>query len=205
MADIGTDHAQLPVALVYEQAVPRAIAIDNRPGPLMGARTTIANAGVQATVEIRLGNGLQPLQAHEVDTVVVAGMGGMKMTSLVDNWAHTPLLPRLILQPNTGWSDVRRWVAQRQFGLLHETLVAAAGHYYVTLVVDPRADVRHDWESDPDALLLGPLLRTVRPEIWYAWIDAERRRLAQAQTLAAGNSTSLLESRLATLERYGRR
>lgn len=204
MADIGTDHALLPTCLVHEGTVPSAIAIDSRSGPLQHARVTIDGFGVR-DVEVRLGDGLQPLRPDEVATVVLAGLGGAKIMALVDAWPASAALPRLILQPNTDWAGVRRWVAQRGYALVEETMITAAGHFYITLVLCPRTRTAHSWADDPEAWTMGPLLRHSQPVVWSAWIETERERLLRAldRARAAGAlELGKLERSLARLDRY---
>jgi len=206
MADIGTDHALLPTCLVHEGTVPSAVAIDSRPGPLEHARATIKDFGV-GNVDVRLGNGLLALRPGEAATVVLAGLGGAKIMALVDAWPASSALPRLIVQPNTDWARVRRWVAQRGFGLEAETMLYGGGHFYITLVLSPNVQTVHPWADDHDAWVMGPLLRHQRPAVWWAWIDAERKRLQRALGRARGAGASELgelEQSLARLSRYVR-
>jgi len=199
MADVGTDHAQLPASLVASGHVPSAIGIDNKPGPLEHARRTLLDVRVGA-VELRLGDGLTPLRPNEVATVAIAGMGGARIVSLLQAWDALPTLERLVLQPNTDWATVRGFVARRRFALVTETMVTERGHAYLTLVVDPRADVESPWADDEDALALGPELRVSKPPAWRAWIAFERRRLhnaLQAARSAGASDLSALEAQLA--------
>ena len=77
VADIGTDHAYLPIELVKNGRVKFAIASDIGQGPLLNAKKDIEEAGLQDSIETRLGNGLETItKKDEIDTVIVAGMGG---------------------------------------------------------------------------------------------------------------------------------
>lgn len=172
MADIGTDHAQLPSALVRGGIVPSAIGIDIHGAPLQAAAKTVAPA-----VTLRQGDGLQPLRDGEVHTVVIAGMGGERIRRIVD--AGVPAgVKRLVLQPNTDWPGVRAWIAQRRFGLLDERIVAERDQSYLMLVVEPAPGSAVTWD-DAD-LELGPRLRRHPTEAWRAWVHATRRQLEQA-------------------------
>ena len=196
LADVGTDHAQLPAALVASGRVPSAIAIDNKQGPLEHARRTLADRGI-GTVELRHGDGLSPLAPGEVATVVLAGLGGARIIRLLQAGSTLPSLRRLVLQPNTDWTAVRRFIAQRRFALLEETMVTDRDHVYLTLVVDPSVAVDNPWAADEDALALGPLLTITRPPAWRQWVAAERTRLERV--LATARSAGATD--LTTLER----
>ncbi len=178
MADIGTDHAQLPSALVRAGTVPSAIGIDVHAGPLRAAADTVASG-----VELRLGDGLRPLRDGEVHTVVIAGMGGERIRSIVD--AGVPAgVARLVLQPNTDWPGVRAWIASRRFDLVDEHVVAERDRFYLMLVVDPAA-VASTIAWDAADLELGPVLRRRPTLAWRAWVDATRARLQTAWSTSA--------------------
>ena len=85
LADIGTDHAYLPIALVKEGKIDFAIASDVAAGPLNNAKQDIEEAGLEEKIETRLGSGLATLRTEDqIDTVVIAGMGGKLMTNLLE-------------------------------------------------------------------------------------------------------------------------
>ena len=179
MADVGTDHALLPVALVRRGIVPKAIGIDVAPAPLARARPVAAGV---AGVELRLGDGLTPLKPGEVATVVVAGMGGARIVELLDAFEPLASLTRLVLSPNTQWPRVRRFIAARELRLREEVLVEDRGHAYLVLSVDPSVREASPW--DEDDLLLGPRLLRERPDAWQRWVRAEHARLDAARRRA---------------------
>lgn len=83
MADIGTDHAYLPLFLLEAGKVQRAIASDIHRGPLERARTHLEGEGKGKEIELRLGGGLSPIKKGEVDGAVMAGMGGLMMRDIL--------------------------------------------------------------------------------------------------------------------------
>jgi tRNA (adenine22-N1)-methyltransferase len=202
MADVGTDHAQLPAFLVGTGRVPRAIAIDVIPGPLAWARRTLAQMP-EVEVELRMGNGLEPLAPGEVATVVLAGMGGMTMRGILDAGdAVVQRLGRLVLQPNTQWPDVRAWIDHKGFELVDEQIVEDAAKFYVILVVEPvRSRARPSWTQVD--LELGPILRHRGGAVFHAWVEDRKRRLTRALQRARSNdalaSVRELEAQLGRL------
>ena len=62
VADVGTDHAYLPVWLIEQGRIERAIAGDIAAGPCQAARSTVAQHGLQKSVEVRQGSGLSVLK-----------------------------------------------------------------------------------------------------------------------------------------------
>lgn len=83
IADVGTDHGYIPIALVEQKLVKKAIAMDIKPGPLERAREHIRQYGLQEKIETRLSDGVKQLSVGEADTVIIAGMGGELVLSLI--------------------------------------------------------------------------------------------------------------------------
>ncbi|MBQ3133297.1 MAG: SAM-dependent methyltransferase [Clostridia bacterium] len=134
IADIGTDHAYLPVELVRSGRCPSAIACDLREGPLATARRTVAEAGLSHAVDCRLGDGLRPLCSGEVDDIVIAGMGGETVAGILDacEWAKDPAL-RYIFQPMSRSEELRRYLLTNGYRIERETTVEQGGHWYVCM------------------------------------------------------------------------
>lgn len=134
LADIGTDHAYLPVELVKAGVCPRALACDLRRGPLENARIHIEKAGLADTIECRLGSGLSPVSAGEADDIVLAGMGGETIVSIL---AACPFLRdsslRLIVQPMTHPEELRRFLWENGFEIDAEAAVIEDEKSYLVL------------------------------------------------------------------------
>ncbi len=134
MADIGTDHAYLPVWLVGKGICPSAIASDLRKGPLESARRTVEAAGLTAQISLRLGDGLATVQPGEVEDIVIAGMGGETIAAIL---AAAPFVRnarmQLVLQPMTHAEDLRRYLLDNGFSLLQERLVTDGRHLYTVI------------------------------------------------------------------------
>jgi tRNA (adenine22-N1)-methyltransferase len=210
VADVGTDHAQLLAWLRGHGRATLGIGIDVASGPLEQARRTLAQAGVDG-VELRRGDGLAALRPGEVDVVVLAGMGGAKMVRLLDaSPAVVEGLRALVLQPNTEWAAVRRWVASRRLQLTGEAMVEDRGKHYVVMVVQPRTGGAPGWSEDE--LELGPRLLVERPPAFVEWLRHELLRSERAIAAAIGGrgpadprSDARPHSRLAALhERVAR-
>lgn len=131
MADIGTDHAYLPVYLVAEGICPSAVASDLREGPLAAAARTVSAAGLGDRIALRLGDGLASVAPDEADDVAVAGMGGETIVAILQAAAcwHTPH-HRFVLQPMTRAEDLRAWLLHHGFTIEQERLVIDGRHLY---------------------------------------------------------------------------
>ncbi|MCD7885896.1 MAG: class I SAM-dependent methyltransferase [Lachnospiraceae bacterium] len=88
LADIGTDHAYIPIDLVERGVIPRAIAADVNPGPLKRAAEHIRTHGLADRISTRLCDGLSAFEAGEVQSVVIAGMGGALTAQILQDGGH---------------------------------------------------------------------------------------------------------------------
>ncbi len=124
VADIGTDHAFLPCYLVKQKIVSYAVGIDVNEGPFQIARQTVNDQNLSSLIDIRLGNGLLPLKAGEVDVVVIAGMGGSTMREIL---AQSPEIVRglrkIIVQPMIGAEAIRFWLHEQGWVIIQEELI----------------------------------------------------------------------------------
>ncbi|MDE7059206.1 MAG: class I SAM-dependent methyltransferase, partial [Lachnospiraceae bacterium] len=84
LADIGTDHGYIPIYLIQQKKIQSALAMDINSGPLSRAKEHIEASGLTTYIETRLSDGLCKLEADEADTVLIAGMGGMLMVSILN-------------------------------------------------------------------------------------------------------------------------
>ncbi|KRM97813.1 SAM-dependent methyltransferase [Lactobacillus taiwanensis DSM 21401] len=157
LADIGTDHAYLPIALVKEGKIDFAIASDVAAGPLNNAKQDIEQAGLEEKIETRLGSGLETLKAEDrIDTVVIAGMGGKLMTNLLETaYQEGKKYPTLILEANIGEPLVRKWLMDHQYEIVAEQIIEVAGHIYEII----KAEIKRDkLDLSEQELAFGPFL-----------------------------------------------
>lgn len=136
LADVGTDHAYLPAALLLEEKISWAVAADLRRGPLDRARATVRTYGLTGRVAFRLCDGLTGIKPDEVDAVAVAGMGGETIAAILKAtpWVRERDVP-LILQPMTSMSDLRAWLQENGFRIETERLAREGGALYTALLV----------------------------------------------------------------------
>lgn len=180
VADVGTDHALLPISLVRRGVVPSAVAIDRLKAPLARAEAEVARWGLGAQVSLRLGDGLDPLRVDDAATVVVAGVGASMIGRILARADLGALgVQRLVLQPHTEVEVLRRWTVQR-WALTGESLVEQGGRFYVTLVLSVTPATARFEEAD---LCLGPVLRRRGGAVFARYV---RARLRQVERRARG-------------------
>lgn len=131
VADIGTDHAYLPVWLIEQGCIQKAIAGDIAQGPCQAARSTIAQHGLQQQVEVRMGSGLSVVQPGEASCITIAGMGASTMIAILEaDMSVAEAAEALILQPMAGAASLRKWLCTHGWELVDEELVDDAPHFY---------------------------------------------------------------------------
>lgn len=135
IADIGTDHAYLPIYLVKTGKCPGAIACDINIKPLEAASTNVKGNGLEAKIELRLGDGLQIIMPGEVQTVVIAGMGGNTIVNILKLSPGVLLeADQLVLQPMGDEEGLRRWLITNGWCIADETLTLEDGKLYTIIL-----------------------------------------------------------------------
>ncbi|MBR5315862.1 MAG: SAM-dependent methyltransferase, partial [Firmicutes bacterium] len=110
LADVGTDHGYVPISLVQRKRIPRAIAMDINKGPLQRACEHIAEFQLEECIETRLSDGVKKLEVGEVDSILIAGMGGeLVIHILTDGMEVCRSAKELILQPQSELEKVRQF------------------------------------------------------------------------------------------------
>ena len=174
LADIGTDHGYIPVALLLAGRITRAIATDIGAPPLDHARRTAGRYGLTAGIDFRLGDGLGPRSGGEGDVIVVAGMGGDSIADILTAapWAREG--PLLLLQPMSKAEVLRSFLPEHGYRVEAERLAADKGKLYPILTVRggemPPATSAESWG--------GFLLRD--DPLWGLYLEDRLLRLRRA-------------------------
>ena len=135
LADVGTDHGYLPVYLLQQGRISRAIASDIVDGPLQHARQTAAEYEVNG-IDFRLCPGLDAIAPHEADTVVIAGMGGETIQAILSAAPWTAKGEHLLLlQPMTKVEYLRKWLVDNGYRFTEERLVFDKSYLYPVFAV----------------------------------------------------------------------
>lgn len=150
LGDVGTDHAYIPIAAVRTDRADFAYATDVHPGPVKKAADNVALYGLSEHISVRLGDGLAPLLDTDVDTVVIAGMGGCLITEILErHFDFASQRRRLILQPMREADVVRTYLADKGFPFT-ETLVQEDRRFYHILTVFPNEKMTGDAPDEWD-------------------------------------------------------
>ncbi len=133
VADIGTDHANLPIFLMNQNKCKKVYAADINKGPLESAKKNINSANLAEKIEVFLSDGLKkvPLDAQEI---VIAGMGGRLISEIIEAAPFTKSENvGLILQPMSDSVTLRKYLYENGYEIVKEFAFEDAGHLYSVL------------------------------------------------------------------------
>ncbi len=176
MADIGTDHAYVPICLVKAGRIPGAIAADVNKGPLLRAAEHIKANRLENQIETRLSDGFSALKPGEVQSAVLAGMGGGLMIRILKEGAGvTEYLEECILQPQSEVEKVRAFLLEEGFLFLEENMVLDDGKYYPMMKVKPPCRRKGEGKSKENPLERAQKQTWTEVELRYGKILLERQ------------------------------
>ncbi|MBQ9773606.1 MAG: SAM-dependent methyltransferase [Clostridia bacterium] len=133
IADVGTDHAYLPIYLVREGIASCALACDVNRGPIDSARANIAAAGLSDRIDTLQTDGLHGVESFSPDHILIFGMGGELILRILSEapWVRDARIG-LVLQPMSRAHLLRAWLLENGFAITGET-ISFADKYYQTL------------------------------------------------------------------------
>ena len=178
LADVGTDHAYLPVSLILSGHIPGAIAADLRQGPLNRARQTVRTWDLTGQITFRLCDGLKGIAPEEADAVAIAGMGGETIAGILEAapWLKSENY-RLILQCQSKRPQLRRYLYDNGFVIRRETLAQDGKFIYPVMEVIYAPGVA----LSPAHTYLSPALLESGSELLPAFLDRVIGGLEQAR------------------------
>lgn len=183
LADIGSDHAYLPVALMLQDKIQYAVAGEVVKGPFESASRQVAKNGLSDKITVRLADGLAAIQPEDqIDTIVIAGMGGTLIRTILDNGKSQQKITgkeRLVLQPNVGERTLREWLQENHYMILHEELIEENHKNYEIIVAEEGSKT-----YTPQELFFGPCLLKEKNLVFYKkWAHELQQREIVLQEL----------------------
>lgn len=132
VADIGTDHAYVPIYLVKNKVANKAIAADISQGSCKKAQLNVNNKHLNHLIDVRCGNGLEVIKADEIiDTIIIAGVGGLMTISVLEsNKKAVNNARQLVLQPQKDIYKVRQYIHSIGYKITNETMLVDNNKYY---------------------------------------------------------------------------
>lgn len=184
LSDVGTDHGYLPGSLLYNHQISFAVASDIAPAPLAKAEKYLKELSLEQNSATVLTPGLRGIEAYSPDDIVIAGMGGELIASILDD---APFIRekdiRLILQPMTKAEVLHKYLASAGFELLSERPVEEENKIYRILHCRYSGKIREitDIEAEFSPALLKEDRKTVRKMLFarkeqLAYIIREKKK-----------------------------
>lgn len=197
LADIGTDHGYIPIALAKRDIIKKGLAMDVRKGPLERAKEHIAEYHLEDRIETRLSDGARMLQPGEADAVVIAGMGGELVIHILEGGRHLwDSVHQWVLSPQSDLFKVRRYLREHGFDITKETMLEEDGKYYTVMNV-----VRGDMEPASEAYdCYGACLIRDRHPILKEYLKKEEQQLEKILGQLAERGTESAENRAKELK-----
>lgn len=131
VADIGTDHGHLPAYLIKNNISKKVIGTDISKGSLEKIIEFVSELGLEKKIDTRLGDGLETIKPYEVDTVVIAGMGGLLIKEILEkDKIQRDSINNFILQPMVASKELREYLVDNNFKIIKEDLVKEENKYY---------------------------------------------------------------------------
>lgn len=180
LADIGSDHAYLPVALLRRGLIEAAVAGEVALTPFRAAERTVRDNGLASRISVRLADGLAAIEPGDrITAVSLCGMGGETLRDILDaGKAHLNGVERLILQPNGGEQPLRFWLMSHGYRIVSEELLYENRFYYEIIVAERADSVTYSAEE----LYFGPLQMRARDPVflakWQRVLRLKRKTLA---------------------------
>lgn len=170
--DIGTDHAFVPIYLIARERCSRAIASDINKGPALAAERNIRQYQMEDQISVAVGDGLGAIQPTGRDCVVIAGMGGYEILSIL---AKSPVIARaVILQPQKSFRELRAFLAKEGYEIRKETIAKEQERYYIGMLV---IHTGIPYPLTPLELEIGPGILAEKPPFFTEYLNHRIRKM----------------------------
>ena len=176
LADIGSDHGYLPVALMRRGVISAGVAGERALTPFNAAVRTVRDNGLEQRITVRLADGLAAIEPGDgITTISLCGMGGETVRDILDSGkARLSGQERLVLQPNGGEQPLRQWLMENAYRILYEEVLRENRFDYEIIVAEHSGPVVYNAEE----LYFGPLQLQARGP---AFVAKWQRRLREKQ------------------------
>ena len=173
-ADIGTDHAYIPIALIENGKAETAIASDIKAGPIKRADSNIKSHRLSGKIETRLGPGLETLSINEAEVIIIAGMGGILISNILEASRDVVNSAKfLILQPMTAVKELREYLSEKNFTVCGEYLVAEENKLYNIITAQPTGKTDYSLKE----LYFGKDIEKTSPELYSQYKNSVLKKL----------------------------
>ena len=226
VADIGTDHAYLPIYLVQNGISNKVYACDVRKEPLRRAQLHIDEYGLSDKITTQLCDGLKGINKGDVDTVTICGMGGKLMKSIlqagIDKLGYNT---QLVLSAQSELRDFRAYLLEAGIDIKSEHILLEDGKYYFIFdcvyntpyeqhfnknVVDADDIYKNDNQNNnekkitaytEEELRYGKYLLDNKSEVLYEYLNKELMSCNKEQSVSVKNRIKAIDEDIAVINK----
>jgi len=195
LADIGSDHGYLPVALLRRGVISAAVAGEVALTPFRSAERTVRESGLEHTIAVRLASGLAAIEPGDgITAISLCGMGGETIRDILEaGKSRLNGRERLVLQPNGGEQPLRQWLMAHDYRILWEEMLRENRFYYEIIVAERDGPVTYSAEE----LYFGPLQMQARSPVfldkWQRMLRFKQKNLANLTRAQQGVAQEKLQ------------
>lgn len=183
-ADIGTDHALLPIRLVEKKTCTKVYACDIAKGPLQAAQANIAKAGMEGSISVILSDGLQNVP-KDTNAIVIAGMGCLTAIGILEqDLDRVRKMKQVLVEVNRDTLGMRRWINDHSFEILDEVFIEDRGHDYVAISFAGHYTGTYTEQQ----LLLGPVLMQKKDPAYLCYCQRQKKKREEILAKSQGKS-----------------
>lgn len=201
VADIGTDHAYLPIYLVMTNTCKTVYACDINEGPCDRARENLCAYSVSSdAVRISRRDGIEGLSGCGINKFIIFGMGGELIAHILGG-EETPTGTRFILNPMTKQEELRRYLYENGYKILDDDTAFSDKKYYQIIY----AERTGEQYALPDRLTLrfGKHNLEKNTEVFREYLEKTCSELRYAQNARAAAGLDLPDAELISdIEEY---
>ena len=196
LADIGSDHAYLPVRLMLANKISYAVCGEVVKGPYESALHQVTLQGLADNITVRLADGLFAIEpSDKIDTITICGMGGTLIKQiLLEGKERITGEELLILQPNVGEATLRKYLVANEYSIIAEEILEENKKIYEIIVAKKLVQPMSLNEAQ---YLFGPLLMQEKSPVfikkWQRELMQRQRVLQQLQNSAQNHDEKIAE------------
>ena len=159
VVDIGCDHSYVLIEGVLLGKIGKGIGVEIADGPYKQAKKNIKENRLEASIEVRLGNGLELVEIGDGNVCVIGGMGGGLIKQILcQDIKKAQSFKSLILQPMGNEKELRKFLLKNNWEIAFEE-VLITDKIYLYIVAKPKGkNAGRAVEYPEDIYEIGPVL-----------------------------------------------
>jgi tRNA (adenine22-N1)-methyltransferase len=194
LADIGTDHALLPIVCVNNGYVLKAQAIDNKRGPFVIAYSNVKRYEKTDKITVKFSDGISEID-DDTDVVVIAGLGGDLISQILLK-DDTKQVKRFILQPNKKTEDIREILKDINYKIVDELVFEDQKKIYDIIIIEQGIS-----NLTKNEIIFGPVNMVRRPHYFLERLTKEKDYLYRIiENVENDEEKAVLTNRLSQIE-----